>query len=135
MLLQHGVPLDNIVRKYMNQSFEPQGMTENPEIPFAKSIIDYLARYLGNTFISGFKEMYSPKPVRVEPVIDVNNRLASILVPRKEKVAVAADATVMAKIRESTQNDAPCCGTCGAMMRRKGACYSCDSCGSTSGCG
>jgi ribonucleoside-diphosphate reductase alpha chain len=61
MALQYGVPLSTLVEKFSHSRFEPAGMTGNPDIPFAKSIIDYIARWLGMTFLPGYREMYAPK--------------------------------------------------------------------------
>ncbi len=61
MALQYGVPLSTLVEKFSHSRFEPSGITGNTDIPFAKSIIDYIARWLGMTFLPGYREMYAPK--------------------------------------------------------------------------
>ena len=61
MALQYGVPLSTLVEKFSHSRFEPAGMTSNRDIPFAKSIIDYIARWLGMTFMPGYREAYAPK--------------------------------------------------------------------------
>jgi ribonucleoside-diphosphate reductase alpha chain len=61
MSLQYGVPLSTLVDKFSHSRFEPAGMTDNRDIPFAKSLIDYIARWLGMTFLPGYREMYAPK--------------------------------------------------------------------------
>ena len=61
MALQYGVPLGTLVDKFSHSRFEPAGMTSNPDIPFAKSLIDYIARWLGMSFLPGYREMYAPK--------------------------------------------------------------------------
>ena len=56
MSLQYGVPLEDYVRKFSHMRFEPQGYTKNPDIRIAKSLIDYIFRWMGNTFLPGYKE-------------------------------------------------------------------------------
>lgn len=60
LCLQYGVPLEALVKKFSHVRFEPEGMTKNPHIPFAKSVIDYVARELGMEFIPGYKDTKSP---------------------------------------------------------------------------
>jgi ribonucleoside-diphosphate reductase alpha chain len=60
MCLQYGVPLETVVKKFAHIRFEPEGMTRNPDIPMAKSVMDYLARWLGMEFIPGYREKMSP---------------------------------------------------------------------------
>ncbi|MBN1845490.1 MAG: vitamin B12-dependent ribonucleotide reductase [Sedimentisphaerales bacterium] len=68
MALQYGVPLSTLVEKFSHSRFEPAGMTGNLDIPFAKSIIDYIARWLGMTFLPGYREMFAPKrPAKSSP--------------------------------------------------------------------
>ena len=64
--LQYGVPVQSLVNKFAHQRFEPQGMTTNPDIPFAKSLVDYIFRWLGMQFLSGYRDENAPK--RVEPM-------------------------------------------------------------------
>jgi ribonucleoside-diphosphate reductase alpha chain len=59
--LQYGVPLESLVRKFTHQRFEPAGMTTNRDIPFAKSLVDYIFRWLGMEFIPGYREANAPK--------------------------------------------------------------------------
>jgi len=61
LALQYGVPLEALVTKFSHARFEPSGWTSNPEIPHAKSVVDYIFRFLGNTFIPGYKEAHAPK--------------------------------------------------------------------------
>ena len=58
--LQYGVPVESLVKKFAHQRFEPMGMSSNPEIPFAKSLVDYIFRWMGMEFIDGFREKNAP---------------------------------------------------------------------------
>lgn len=68
--LQYGVPVDSLVRKFTHQRFEPAGMTHNPDIPFAKSLVDYIFRWLGMEFIPGYRDANAPKRPTKEPQAD-----------------------------------------------------------------
>jgi ribonucleoside-diphosphate reductase alpha chain len=124
MALQYGVPLEVLVGKFSHARFEPSGFTKNPEIPIAKSLIDYIFRFLGARFLAG------------------EARAAVGLVEREEPrtgapEAPAADAlnpVAPRAIAFSPQADAPSCPDCGALMVRNGSCYKCLNCGATSGC-
>ena len=124
--LQYGVPLKTLVDKFSHTRFEPAGFTNNPEIPIAKSVTDYVFRYLGNRFLKGEPE-----------VADEQEAQASVtgLVPLRAAVAGGSGARVLASpYRIVNQADAPSCSDCGAIMVRSGACYKCANCGGTSGC-
>ncbi|MCX6134076.1 MAG: vitamin B12-dependent ribonucleotide reductase [Ignavibacteriales bacterium] len=128
--LQYGVPLKVLVDKFSHARFEPSGFTNNPEIPIAKSISDYIFRWLGLKFLAkgdapttGSITPTVPE-VATQPVIrqqDSTQRGTSAL-ERNEKVVF------------QTQADAPPCHECGSIMIRSGSCYKCLQCGSTSGC-
>jgi ribonucleoside-diphosphate reductase alpha chain len=66
--LQYGVPVESLVTKFTHQRFEPAGMSHNPDIPFAKSLVDYIFRWLGMEFVPGYREANAPK--RSKPVSD-----------------------------------------------------------------
>jgi ribonucleoside-diphosphate reductase alpha chain len=126
--LQYGVPLEALVEKFSHVRFEPSGFTKNPQIPFAKSITDYIFRYLASKFLS----VEHQEKVGVQPSKDALLPLtglppASATVP-SESLAASAGASFRA------QADAPPCHYCGSIMVRNGACYRCANCGSTSGC-
>jgi ribonucleoside-diphosphate reductase alpha chain len=104
--LQHGVPLKVWVDKFSFTIFEPSGITDNPEIRMAKSIMDYIFRWLDRNFPGGKHYL----------MLDDDN----------EK-NIASDAYII-------DIDAPTCRECGALMSRSGSCYKCDNCGGTSGC-
>jgi ribonucleoside-diphosphate reductase alpha chain len=128
--LQYGVPLQALVDKFSHVRFEPSGMTRNPEIRFAKSIVDYIFRWLATKFLSPAAQFYA----------GVNGReLEEVAAASPADVAAAATAPAAnaAKAPLSTiqnQEDAPPCSTCGSIMIRSGACYKCVNCGNTSGC-
>jgi ribonucleoside-diphosphate reductase alpha chain len=129
--LQYGVPLQALVDKFSHVRFEPSGMTRNPEIRFAKSIVDYIFRWLATKFLSPEAQFYAG--VNGREIED--GAAASAAMP--DEVAVdarksAARATPFSTIQN--QEDAPPCSTCGSIMIRSGACYKCVNCGNTSGC-
>jgi len=124
--LQYGVPLKALVDKFSHTRFEPSGFTNNPEIPIAKSVTDYVFRFLGNRFLKGEPE-----------VADEQELQASVtgLVPLRAAVAGGSGARVLSSpYGIVNQADAPSCSDCGAIMVRSGACYKCANCGGTSGC-
>jgi ribonucleoside-diphosphate reductase alpha chain len=128
--LQYGVPLQALVDKFSHVRFEPSGMTRNPEIRFAKSIVDYIFRWLASKFLSN-DEQYNAGG---------NGRELDTVAAAPTATAPAAPVTTAspsATNHHSTiqnQEDAPPCSTCGSIMIRSGACYKCSNCGNTSGC-
>ncbi len=120
--LQHGVELRFLADKFSHVRFEPSGFTGNPDIPMAKSIVDYVFRWLALQFL--------PKEDQPggAPVTN-GNELES-------EPAAAAAAAQEARERDVyvRQADAPPCHECGSLMIRNGACYACANCGATSGC-
>jgi ribonucleoside-diphosphate reductase alpha chain len=159
--LQYGVPLEVFVNKFAHSRFEPAGFTKNPDIPIAKSIADYIFRWLGMEFIEGYREANSPNRGYDEPAapaaaeaaeVKVNGRRAATIAdlehheamlgaaPAKaaptQPHAVAADAALDVQDRQfaSFQSDAPACDNCGALTVRCGTCYRCFNCGNSMGC-
>jgi len=149
--LQHGVPLKLLCEKFAHTRFEPNGWTGNPDIGFAKSIMDYIFRWLQLRFLTGQQQLLfdnlRPKswPAlesgEMNGVADVERApgewgLNSAGLPtthdarRTTGVFHAADA--LAGLID--MGDAPSCNVCGSIMVRNGSCYKCMSCGSTSGC-
>jgi ribonucleoside-diphosphate reductase alpha chain len=130
--LQYGVPLKTLVDKFSHTRFEPSGFTNNREIPIAKSVMDYVFRYLGNRFLQEEKEGGDTQDVAAgEP-----GRVVA-LAPAAPRAAVAGGADRRPSIVPSVivnQADAPSCSDCGAIMIRNGTCHKCPNCGSTSGC-
>jgi ribonucleoside-diphosphate reductase alpha chain len=131
--LQYGVPLQALVDKFSHARFEPSGMTKNPEIRFAKSIIDYIFRWLATKFLSPHAQFQAgvnvPDPAEAAAV-------AAMAAARVDVVPhVSEDASMQAPFAAiQNQEDAPPCTTCGSIMIRSGACYKCTNCGTTSGC-
>jgi ribonucleoside-diphosphate reductase alpha chain len=126
MALQYGVPLRVLVEKFSHMRFEPSGFTGNKDIPIAKSVLDYIFRWLGKKFLP-----VDDLPKTEEPALaavlnagtTVQQRASfSSTMERKEKEVFKA------------QSDAPPCHACGSIMVRSGSCYKCVNCGETSGC-
>src|SRR5437879_4101477 len=131
LALQYGVPLEVLVKKFAHTRFEPSGFTKNPEIPIAKSITDYIFRWLASKFLSGTQQE-AIGIVRRDPVIEIEAAPAPAITPAPSKPA-AVDSNPI-KISFVGQEDAPACSDCGSIMIRNGTCYKCLNCGSTSGC-
>ncbi len=133
--LQYGVPLQTMVDKFSHTRFEPSGFTKNPEIPIAKSITDYIFRWLASKFLSREDKQAAGVILRDEPPGDMQSvpllgggRLEPVAQAVKVETLLASRATYL------YQQDAPSCHECGAIMVRNGSCYKCGNCGSTSGC-
>ncbi len=135
MALQHGVPLKDLVRKLAHLRFEPAGATNNPKVRFAKSIPDYVARWLALEFLSEEER----RSIGLENPSEANGN------GHGGAPAPAAPTTVRFETRPldafggsgssgGTSEDAPSCAVCGGIMVRSGTCYACTVCGSTSGC-
>jgi ribonucleoside-diphosphate reductase alpha chain len=127
MSLQYGVPLETLVEKFSHVRFEPSGFTKNPEIPYAKSITDYIFRWLASKFLSS-EQKEAVGVQAVEGRADAPSTSAT--------AGAAAVAVKMASPGATyrSQADAPSCHYCGSIMTRNGSCYRCANCGSTSGC-
>ena len=162
--LQYGVPLESLVRKFTHQRFEPAGMTANRDIPFAKSLVDYIFRWLGMEFIPGYREANAPKranedaPEKTETLagerrIATGNarRIVSEseaeMKPRatREPVHAGEQTIIVQRTQSSSQSstlsmalesagDAPPCDVCGTITVRSGTCYKCLNCGNSMGC-
>ena len=127
MAMQYGVPLRVLVDKFSHMRFEPSGFTRNAEIPMAKSIMDYLFRWLATKFLDG-KAQTEVGVVSRDP-----EELAEAPAPPAPK-PVESSGTGYNMVQGFYQQDAPSCSDCGAIMVRSGACYKCMNCGSVSGC-
>ena len=139
--LQYGVPLQDLVDKFSHVRFEPSGMTKNPDIRFAKSIVDYIFRWLAVKFLSQDAQYRAGVNNREEAttpeqlVLEV--KAAASAAPPDAPAASASQGRTPAKSTFAAiqnQEDAPPCSTCGSIMVRSGACYKCSNCGTTSGC-
>lgn len=107
--LQYGVPLEALIAKFSHMRFEPSGFTKNKEIPMAKSIMDYLFRWLASKFAVG-ETSTTPAP---QAIISGEHETLD---------------------EDHYRTDAPICGECGSLMTINGSCYKCTNCGGTSGC-
>jgi len=127
MALQYGVPLKVLVDKFSHTRFEPSGFTSNPQVPYAKSIMDYIFRYLASKFLPA--EEAKALGVQIDQ---------PALTPLKVQTPPVATASTSAlkkgALVDIEDRDAPVCYECGSLMVRNGACYKCLNCGSTSGC-
>jgi ribonucleoside-diphosphate reductase alpha chain len=129
--LQYGVPLRALVDKFVNSRFEPSGYTGNPRIRYAKSVVDYIGRWLGGKFISSDY---------LDGEITVGDSTGPVTVVTPEaKAPSPATAIKVPEPEASTRpraaiDDAPSCSECGMLMTPNGSCYKCSNCGSTSGC-
>jgi ribonucleoside-diphosphate reductase alpha chain len=122
MALQYGVPLEALVEKFSHVRFEPSGFTKNPEIPYAKSITDYIFRWLASKFLSAERQA----------AVGVQKSLPPLGAGGEASDRAPEPAALGAAVRP--QSDAPPCHYCGSIMIRNGSCYRCANCGSTSGC-
>ncbi|HEX6805768.1 MAG TPA: vitamin B12-dependent ribonucleotide reductase [Terriglobales bacterium] len=151
LALQHGVPLKLLCEKFAHTRFEPSGWTNNPDIGFAKSIMDYIFRWLQARFLTGQQQLLfenlrpklsagdvgrAPSPADASlpsmgegsPTTD-DRRPTTGGMPGASKHHAADALAEMVDL-----GDAPTCHVCGSIMVRNGSCYKCMSCGSTSGC-
>lgn len=154
--LQYGVPIESLVTKFTHQRFEPAGMTTNRDIPFAKSLVDYIFRWMGMELIPGYREQYAPKREGLEglasghPSADtprVTNsmdrissmvssgspRLATMVSLQPEVKTGASKEDALNKYMEQV-SDAPACDVCGNITVRSGTCHKCLNCGNSMGC-
>jgi ribonucleoside-diphosphate reductase alpha chain len=121
------------VDKFSHVRFEPSGMTKNPDVRFAKSIVDYIFRWLAAKFLSPEAQYRAGVNNRDDVVVttpeqlplDVKSTATATPAPQPKAASFAAI---------QNQEDAPPCSTCGSIMVRSGACYKCTNCGTTSGC-
>jgi ribonucleoside-diphosphate reductase alpha chain len=162
--LQYGVPLEVFVRKFSYMRFDPEGITNNPEIPFAKSMPDYLMRWLASRFIHDADELedlgiLTPEvrarreaqqslPLGDAPETEGNGSSeanggngnghhegnGSSADPAPPTAALT-DSPPVIPARMQGRDLGPACDQCGGMMQRTGSCYTCTSCGNNTGCG
>jgi len=130
--LQYGVPLQALVDKFSHVRFEPSGMTRNAEIRFAKSIVDYIFRWLASKFLPNDAQYNAGVNLRELEHGNGHTLMPTAPVPQPAAPTAAAATNPHATIQN--QEDAPPCSTCGSIMIRSGACYKCVNCGNTSGC-
>jgi ribonucleoside-diphosphate reductase alpha chain len=153
--LQYGVPLETLVRKFSYMRFEPEGMTQNPEIPFAKSMPDYIMRWLASRFLDAdvqedlgiltpavrarksaeegallSSDTASPAGAEVERPGNGGNGGSSV-----PATSALTDTPPVVPAKMVGLDLGPACSQCGGMMQRTGSCYTCSSCGNNTGCG
>ena len=158
--LQYGVPLEVLVNKFSYMRFDPEGMTKNQEIPFAKSMPDYIMRWLASRFIDD-ADLHEDLGILTAEVRERKNAQQALFsadtsapangngngngapAPEPERVrepqpaaAALTDTPPVVPARMSRELDlGPACEQCGGMMQRTGSCYTCTSCGNNTGCG
>ncbi|MGH2596952.1 MAG: vitamin B12-dependent ribonucleotide reductase, partial [Actinomycetota bacterium] len=131
--LQYGVPLEDYVSKFVNMKFEPSGMTNDPDIRFASSLVDYVFRRLALDYLS--EDTREALGIR-----SIEERTISAKLELEEKTRQTSpedEAPLLIPMSEKQSGkalDAPLCFQCGSKMQPAGSCYVCGTCGSTSGC-
>jgi ribonucleoside-diphosphate reductase alpha chain len=154
--LQYGVPLETLVQKFSYMRFEPEGITNNPEIPFAKSMPDYIMRWLASRFLDADEQeelgILTPAVRARKAAQDAVSSLgADTAGPSgggvqhatpgnggtsvKPAAAALTDSPPVVPAKLTGLDLGPACGQCGGMMQRTGSCYTCSSCGNNTGCG
>jgi ribonucleoside-diphosphate reductase alpha chain len=128
--LQFGVPLKFMVDKFSHMRFEPSGFTKNREIPIAKSIVDYIFRWMASHFLP-VEEQDEAGVVRRD---DSAAPVPSEAEPIEPEFKVIATPSTVQKLAFVNTGDAPACADCGAITVRSGSCYKCLNCGATTGC-
>jgi ribonucleoside-diphosphate reductase alpha chain len=151
--LQYGVPLETFVRKFAYVRFEPEGITRNPEIPFAKSMPDYIMRWVASRY--GDADLHEELGIltaeirarkaaeNAAPSVDTagppnGNGHSKESAPRSEPkppTAALTDEPPVTPAKLQGLELGPACAQCGGMMQRTGSCYTCSSCGNNTGCG
>ncbi len=151
--LQYGIPLEFYVSKFMNQRFEPAGMTDDPDVRIATSVLDYLFRRLALDHLPLDKRAElgiftaDERTAQVEhgygsdvdltslqTTVDATPQPAPQVEKAKSDSGKVGSSMEMLELRQGKAADAPLCFTCGTKMRPAGSCYVCEGCGSTSGC-
>jgi ribonucleoside-diphosphate reductase alpha chain len=153
--LQYGVPLETLVQKFSYMRFEPEGITGNPEIPFAKSMPDYIMRWLASRFLDAdaqedlgilTPDVRARKAAQEAAQSAIASDTSGPSAPDPAQPAASAGAGVPAAAaltdtppvvpaRMRGLDLGPACSQCGGMMQRTGSCYTCSSCGNNTGCG
>jgi ribonucleoside-diphosphate reductase alpha chain len=148
--LQYGVPLETLVQKFSYMRFEPEGITSNPEIPFAKSMPDYIMRWLASRFLDTDAQeelgILTPAVRARKAAQEAVQAVAASDTAGPEAMASAGAASVppasaltdsppVVPAKLQGLDLGPACSQCGGMMQRTGSCYTCSSCGNNTGCG
>jgi ribonucleoside-diphosphate reductase alpha chain len=152
--LQYGVPLEVFVKKFSYMRFDPEGITSNPEIPFAKSMPDYIMRWLASRFIDDIDELEDLGILTPEVRARKEAQLAMFTddtsapanggnghgngngsAEPQAPTAALTDTPPVHPAKMAGGDLGPACEQCGGMMQRTGSCYTCSSCGNNTGCG
>ena len=161
--LQYGVPLETLVRKFSYMRFDPEGITGNPEIPFAKSMPDYIMRWLASRFLDAdsceelgiltpeVRARKAAQDTAMASAGDTNgggnghgnggtsgpsaSRPTEAPAERVAPTSALTDTPPVVPARMQGLDLGPACSQCGGMMQRTGSCYTCSSCGNNTGCG
>lgn len=128
--LQYGVPLEALVNKFSHVRFEPAGFTGNPDIPIAKSLTDYIFRFLGKRFLTEEQQEAAGIASRAEAEPERSEGYTG----EAAEPSSGADAKEALSHVFNPQSDAPSCHYCGSIMVRNGSCYRCHNCGASNGC-
>jgi len=134
MALQYGVPLKVLVDKFTHTRFEPSGFTSNPQVPYAKSIMDYIFRYLASKFLPTEEARALGVQVDESPLTSLKVLMPPAPTAQVAPPTVPGQPQKKGALVDIQDKDAPVCFECGSLMVRNGACYKCLNCGSTSGC-
>jgi ribonucleoside-diphosphate reductase alpha chain len=149
--LQYGIPLEFYVSKFSNLRFEPAGMTDDPDLRIATSVLDYLFRRLALDHLPYEKraqlgifsaeersaqvsDTYDVDVEGLRASVDVEQAPHTVEVGATPAPVEVGSSTELLELRLGKAADAPLCMTCGTKMRPAGSCYLCEGCGSTSGC-
>ena len=133
--LQYGVPLETYVAKFINMKFEPSGMTNDPDIRFATSLVDYVFRRLALDYLPEDKRealgirSIEERKVAAQIELEERTQVPAPAVPEEDPQSIEVGQKPTARML-----DAPLCYQCGSRMQPAGSCYVCGTCGSTSGC-
>jgi ribonucleoside-diphosphate reductase alpha chain len=159
--LQYGVPVDSLVRKFEHVRFEPNGMTRNADIPFAKSLVDYIFRWMAMEFVAGYRAVNAPDrggstEAETEEAPEAASRPSAFAgsssssrdddaplfesagtskAPEARSTRIGSGVVdALSQQTGKLQADAPACTTCGSITVRSGTCYKCLNCGASLGC-
>lgn len=128
--IQYGAPLEVLVDKMTHMRFEPSGMTKNKQIPIAKSLVDYIFRWLSTEFMDEQKQ----EALGIKNIKRLQNTVEAIEELSRPAGESKGNAARGGRPMFDLMGDAPSCDNCGVIMERRGSCYVCPSCGDTTGC-
>src|SRR5271165_6129738 len=140
LALQYGVPLKVLCDKFSHTRFEPSGWTPNPEIRYAKSVMDYIFRWLALKFLPRDAQPREDASVQslngkeAEKATELASQFTRATTEAPPQSGFSSSMSQGGLVGVNQSDDAPSCADCGAIMVRNGACYKCLNCGSTSGC-